>query len=1103
MPRPLKEGDIIPFEHSNELIPEGGLERLGAAARLTRDTMLGAVPLLGGLVSGANKLAMDEAPGFLTGPKLDSYARESPGYEASVGALEDDYQRALDAGIAPGDLFALDLFNPATPPGALAMGKGAGFFAPFLLPEMMVTQPWWRTARRKLAQKTGREFHETLPEEIVLGRGGVKDPALQRYLSHESASDMNAQGKRAYASPEGDIGYVLAPGPDGTQDLQSLYNASGRRGAGSRGLYNALGRAEMRGETMTLDAFDADGGRLVQKYRDAGFEEVGRDPYNPEYDPMGVWKDQRPDVVYMRRKPGAIEGVVQNPGGLEAALEGGMENPMQGGMPIRGHHGSAAKFDAFDPEHIGTGEGSKAYGHGLYFAEDPSIAGHYQKVLGGRAGYLVDGENVTLTQSDIYARKGHVLQQAAKTEPSWRAKNQGLENDLELYIKEIRELRDEYAARAGNPELPPGSHELQEAQDTVRGFDEDIAFAESLRGKKVERAQGAHYETEIDVEPEELLDWDAYVVDQPEQVRAALENAENPELREAWRSVSTKGVSPASSKGSDLYRALSRRLGGTDSPDAEASRILHAAGIPGVSYADANSRSLGTRRLRPEFKSIIKNWQIDAPRFRSELLDLGLSPDEVNIAIALWPNLNRTDDITATLKQVVLGGGGNKAWGPQYTEAMIDNVLEVLTEPATRNIVVFPGAADRIKILSRDGQPLPPPPSDGPLTELGPPAGAIAGSAGGLEVHAPTVFSRTGGGDLGLLAASTDELAGSKPSLFGLEDVAMEPGWGPKGPTPKHIREHGIAREQVFTPQNIEATLERVKGNELAGRAWYANEPLAQYVIDELGEENGKLFFHGLIARGGPSSSGTPVPKQIERQLWSQAAKEGGHSVMDLDPRAWKVGAYRWRGKPNPKTGEESGGIRRSLARIEEWERGGLDPIEETVKRAQSIEGRSAPKTARFAANQAGMRSNVPVDLWETRAHFGGLEVEGTREASAWGKAKRPSGGVGDAPSVGEAQAVEELHREVIGPETGLAPAESMAAEWTDIVNRYGNDARPFITIFNDQLKVLSARLHITPRELMDGILGGHFTKEQLGALGVGALAIIAPDTPGGVEEGS
>jgi len=192
VPRPLKEGDIIPFEHSNELIPEGGLERLGAAARLTRDTMLGAVPLLGGLVSGANKLAMDEAPGFLTGPKLDSYARESPGYEASVGALEDDYQRALDAGIAPGDLFALDLFNPATPPGALAMGKGAGFFAPFLLPEMMVTQPWWRTARRKLAQKTGREFHETLPEEIVLGRGGVKDPALQRYLSHESASDMNA-----------------------------------------------------------------------------------------------------------------------------------------------------------------------------------------------------------------------------------------------------------------------------------------------------------------------------------------------------------------------------------------------------------------------------------------------------------------------------------------------------------------------------------------------------------------------------------------------------------------------------------------------------------------------------------------------------------------------------------------------------------------------------------------------------------------------------------------------------------------------------------------------------------------------------------------------
>ena len=44
-------------------------------------------------------------------------------------------------------------------------------------------------------------------------------------------------------------------------------------------------------------------------------------------------------------------------------------------------HGTPHKFDKFDLEKIGTGEGAQAYGHGLYFAESPGVAKSYQNQL--------------------------------------------------------------------------------------------------------------------------------------------------------------------------------------------------------------------------------------------------------------------------------------------------------------------------------------------------------------------------------------------------------------------------------------------------------------------------------------------------------------------------------------------------------------------------------------------------------------------------------------------------------------------------------------------------------------------------------------------------
>lgn len=70
-----------------------------------------------------------------------------------------------------------------------------------------------------------------------------------------------------------------------------------------------------------------------------------------------------------------------------AAQERGMQAALNAGglLGITAFHGSPHTFDKFDMSKIGTGEGAQAYGHGLYFAENPEVAQGYQTMLAGRS----------------------------------------------------------------------------------------------------------------------------------------------------------------------------------------------------------------------------------------------------------------------------------------------------------------------------------------------------------------------------------------------------------------------------------------------------------------------------------------------------------------------------------------------------------------------------------------------------------------------------------------------------------------------------------------------------------------------------------------------
>lgn len=192
-------------------------------------------------------------------------------------------------------------------------------------------------------------------------------------------------------------------------------------------------------------------------------------------------------------------------GDLQGALEAGLQSPMAeavgpgdiggiGGMLaglIKAYHGSPHRFNRFDLSRVGSGEGAQAFGHGLYFAENPTVARQYRDELAGSG-------------------QGHV------------------------------------------------------------------------------------YDVDLDVEPGQLLDWDAPLSSQSPEVRQALEPAVGPiagqttgaQLYEELAELAAEGLGPAGQ-----FRMQNPNVSG--SPRSVASQFLAAQGVPGLRYLDAGSRGAG------------------------------------------------------------------------------------------------------------------------------------------------------------------------------------------------------------------------------------------------------------------------------------------------------------------------------------------------------------------------------------------------------------------------------------------------------------------------------------------------------------------------------
>jgi hypothetical protein len=303
-------------------------------------------------------------------------------------------------------------------------------------------------------------------------------------------------------------------------------------------------------------------------------------------------------------------------------LAGGFGGVIKGvGGPIRAYHGSPYDFERFDLSKVGTGEGAQAYGHGLYFAENPAVAGSYKNVLGGREFQIGDKKLYTSTGGATTTEnqtRGETIAadalddafNAQSVEPAQFASNR-LRYQKRLYPEEGRHI-DEALNLIGDWQQSGSSQKLQ----------------------------GRMYEVNINAAPEQFLNWDRPISEQSPQVRETynrMTGYPDPELSkvrvretdalmqqlaEQRDPVTNQMLNEpqwfkyardrdrawaewnAAQSGQKAYEALGSASAMRSSPiwqgiapninrRAAASELLQREGIPGISYLDQLSRGGG------------------------------------------------------------------------------------------------------------------------------------------------------------------------------------------------------------------------------------------------------------------------------------------------------------------------------------------------------------------------------------------------------------------------------------------------------------------------------------------------------------------------------
>ena len=256
---------------------------------------------------------------------------------------------------------------------------------------------------------------------------------------------------------------------------------------------------------------------------------------------------------------------------------------------------------------IGTGEGAQAYGYGLYGAENEGIARGYRDALTTPVDYR--GQGYPGADTNLAAKKV-----ADAMGPNSEPANV-IASESSKYRYQAQQLR------AGRENQSSAAREANER--LAASFEKIADDIEALNPDDFRLNTGSMYELEVNANPEDFLDWDLPLSEQPKKVRDALANVDvragNMSAKDRAETISAAlSGDPRlahllrdrtiNATGDVVYKGMSDTLGAMDWPlgadaatrrqfygqgAANASEALREAGIPGIRYLDAGSRGAG------------------------------------------------------------------------------------------------------------------------------------------------------------------------------------------------------------------------------------------------------------------------------------------------------------------------------------------------------------------------------------------------------------------------------------------------------------------------------------------------------------------------------
>ena len=229
-------------------------------------------------------------------------------------------------------------------------------------------------------------------------------------------------------------------------------------------------------------------------------------------------------------------------------------------------HGTPHKIQgAFDISKIGTGEGAQAYGHGMYFAENPAVAKEYQKLdpAGGPTaptrrtlnGVELEPGTPEYHAGTLLSRNGVTLKSAKDMVKSW--------------------IDDPSAMSAGEKTVEGWKKTLE----TLNSIPKKTAFKELPH-------EGNLYKVDIpDEHIPNMLDWDKKV---PEDLRKRI----------SAKTMEQFGNGATGTSGEHLYKEIvfEMRRNGSKNPEADASKWLNENSVTGIRYLDYGSRGVDAKK---------------------------------------------------------------------------------------------------------------------------------------------------------------------------------------------------------------------------------------------------------------------------------------------------------------------------------------------------------------------------------------------------------------------------------------------------------------------------------------------------------------------------